>query len=260
MISVLLQGGLGNQLFQVAAAASIAKDINTDICLSPNNHTLNLQGNSVISYKTNVFSKINFVDSNLILKRLELYNEVSFSYKKIIKKDNLLLNGYFQSEKYFASQKEHIKLLYSETEYIKNYIEENYNYIDFKNSASIHVRRGDYLKFPKIHPTCDLEYYKYCINNLEKYDNLLIFSDDINWCKKNLKYNNITFIENEPDYIDLYLMSRCRDNIIANSSFSWWAAWLNNNSDKKVFCPSIWFGTSGPQDYQDIFCEGWIKV
>lgn len=95
---------------------------------------------------------------------------------------------------------------------------------------------------------------------LGEYDNLLVFSDDIDWCKNNLKYDKMYFVQNEPDYIDLYLTSRCKKNIIANSTFSWWAGWLNKDKQKKVVCPVVWFGASGPQDTQDLYPEDWIRI
>lgn len=260
MISIILQGGLGNQLFQVAAAASLANKINTELILSSNNHILNLQGNKVLNYRSNIFSKIKFIEDNNFFKNFQIYNEPFFTFKEIPYKDNIFLNGYFQTEKYFVSDKEYIKNLFCETEYIKTYINKKYKDINFKNSVSLHVRRGDYLKFPDIHPVCDIRYYQECISLIGKYSNLLVFSDDLEWCKDNLNYKNIIFIENESDYIDLYLMSRCKNNIIANSTFSWWGAWLNNNDNKKVFCPSEWFGPKGPQDFKDIFCEGWNVI
>ena len=81
-----------------------------------------------------------------------------------------------------------------------------------------------------------------------------MFSDDIDWCKENFKQSNITFIENETDYIDLFIMSLCNNNIIANSTFSWWGAWLNSNENKKVVCPSSWFESSGAED---LVVDGW---
>jgi hypothetical protein len=90
----------------------------------------------------------------------------------------------------------------------------------------------------------------------------LIFSDDINWCIENFDFiKNKTFISGNSDFFDLYLMSMCNNNIIANSTFSWWAAWLNINKDKKVICPKIWFGINYSHfDTSDIYCIDWIKL
>lgn len=254
----MLQGGLGNQMFQIAAAASLAKDLNTVSVFSDNNLS-NLQPTRASTYKNNIFSRINLIENNEAFKNLSFYNEMNFSYSEIPKKDNLILNGYFQSEKYFIHNSEYIRNIYSETEEITKYIDEKYWHINFSNAVSLHVRRGDYIKFPNIHPVCQIEYYNNSINELDHCEKILIFSDDIQWCKNNIKYKNCYFIEQEPDYIDLYLISRCRDNIIANSSFSWWGAWLNKNSNKKVILPLKWFGPSGPKDTHDISPVGWIR-
>lgn len=259
MISSLLQGGLGNQMFQIAAASSLAKDLDTTAKFSATSHILNLQGNKAINYKINIFSNIDLSENNNFINNLEKYNETTFSFTEIPKKNNLILNGYFQTELYFKHNKEHIRNLFSETNFVKEYISDQYSDIDFNNSVSMHVRRGDYLRFPDIHPCLSIEYYNNAIKLIKNYKNLLVFSDDKKWCKANLKYDNIIYIDNEPDYIDLYLMSRCRDNIIANSSFSWWGAWLNKNLSKSVIAPNIWFGKGGPKDFQDIYPEGWIK-
>lgn len=259
MISSVLQGGLGNQLFQVAAAINLAKELNTICVFSTSLHLLSLQGNKAETYRTNIFSKINFIDTNQIFNNLRIYTEPSFSYKELPKNDDIILSGYFQSEKYFSQNSEYIKTLFSECESVKLYIDQKYGSIDFINSISLHVRRGDYLRFPGIHPICKVEYYNNAISAMPDHNNILVFSDDIAWCKENLNYRNIIFIENEKDFIDLYLMSRCKYNILANSSFSWWAAWLNNNINKKVIYPKTWFGPQGPQDIEDLFPQEWIK-
>ena len=88
----------------------------------------------------------------------------------------------------------------------------------------------------------------------------VIFSDDIEWCKKNLNISDSLYIENEKDYIEMYLMSLCRNNIISNSSFSWWGAWLNNYQSKIVIGPSKWFGNSINHNTGDILPENWIKL
>ena len=91
-------------------------------------------------------------------------------------------------------------------------------------------------------------------------DYFLVFSDDIEWCKNNITGDNIVYIDSEIDYIDLYLMARCDNNIIANSSFSWWGAWLNKNENKKVVAPTLWFGQVVGEDTNDIIPENWIKI
>jgi hypothetical protein len=92
------------------------------------------------------------------------------------------------------------------------------------------------------------------------YDQLLIFSDDIDWCKNNLQFKNMVFIENQNTFEDIWLMSLCKHNIIANSSFSWWGAWLNKKSDKIVIAPNDWFGPNSNLNTSNIVPQTWIKL
>ena len=150
--------------------------------------------------------------------------------------------------------------LTSLTTYDQNYILNKYSILN-ENTVSLHVRRGDYINKENYHPLQTIDYYKnaYDIIN-ENSINVLILSDDVNWCKKNIKFNNISYIENETNIIDLYIMSLCKHNIIANSSFSWWGAWLNENKNKKVICPINWFGEKTNIYTGDITPEKWLKI
>lgn len=143
------------------------------------------------------------------------------------------------------------------------------NMIDSKNSISIHVRRGDYVSNAatnKYHGLCDLGYYKKSIDYISKRVEspvYYIFSDDISWCKINLKIKgNVTYISHnngDNSWEDMRLMSRCKHNIIANSSFSWWAAWLNTNLDKIVIAPRNWYKDL-PRNMTDIIPSSWLTV
>ena len=118
------------------------------------------------------------------------------------------------------------------------------------------MRRGDYLNYPHIHPVCDVSYYQKGLENIKDIQNILVFSDDISWCKNNLNFPYPTHYIEETDVTELWLMSLCKHNIIANSTFSWWGAWLNNNKDKVVVGPTKWFGPSlQHEDTSDILPE-----
>jgi hypothetical protein len=172
-----------------------------------------------------------------------------------------MIDGFFQSEKYFAHHRKLVIDFFDFSFINKKYIDENYTYITDKKCTSIHIRRGDYLKFPNHHPTQTIDYYYDSIEILKNNTDLfVIFSDDIQWCKENLKLENILYIEDEKDYIELYLMSLCDNNIISNSSFSWWGAWLNENPRKKVIGPLKWFGDAIQHKTGDILPENWIKI
>ena len=130
----------------------------------------------------------------------------------------------------------------------------------YKNVVSLHVRRGDYLLLSNFHHNLESSYYKNAINQFPIDTKYLVFSDDINWCKTIFDGDEYIFVENQSDIMDLYLMSLCKHNIIPNSTFSWWAAFLNKNNNKKIIVPSIWFGPNGPQNYYDMYESDWTKM
>ena len=153
-----------------------------------------------------------------------------------------------------------IRELFSFSEEYKNSIKQKYKDLLEGETCSIHVRRGDYLKLPNHHPVQSLNYLMKGVREMPEDTKFLIFSDDINWCKQNFPNipDKFIFIEGNSDYEDLLLMSLCKNNIIANSSFSWWAAWLNENVDKKVIAPSKWFGTANSiNNTKDLIPETW---
>lgn len=225
---------------------SLSNDVGFNI-----KNTLSVHKN-INSYLTNILRNVNInMDS---FKLLYHYNEPSYTYSPLPKNDNILFEGYFQSEKYLNREK--ILKLYSIDNDTMNYIKKKYSKI-ISNSVSIHVRRGDYIYKQDRHPVIDISYYNQAIKYFNYCDNFLIFSDDIEWCKKNFTGNKFIFIEGEADYIDLWLMSLCNHNIIANSSFSWWGAWLNQNPNKKVISPKIWFGPNKKLDTRDLIPLDW---
>ena len=252
MIVTKLQGGLGNQLFQWAVTISLSIKYNTEYKFD------------IEYFRYNMGWKLDL--SNLKNIKIEEYHKSNslqmvtddFNFKII--EDNSFLNGYWQSEKYFTEIDSIIREVLKIEDSLKNYIINKYPILD-KNTVSLHVRRGDYIKSSGYHPIQNIGYYKkaYDIIN-DNSINVLVFSDDINWCKENLKFDNITYIEGETNIVDMYIMSLCKNNIIANSSFSWWGAWLNNNENKKVIAPTNWFGTQANLYTGDIIPEKWIRI
>lgn len=222
MITTLLNGGLGNQLFQMAAAYALALDNDGECAFRMDNPVVG-QGNIASSYKNTVYERIKELSGkwrpNTVFKEGEVYKDIPY-------KDGMMLIGYFQDEIYFAKHKDFIIDLFSHKPTIER-LKRAYSKI-LTNSISVHIRRGDYVK---IGVTLDLNYY-YTALNMVNVDNILVFSDDINWCKSNF-LENAFYIHNS-DYEDFYLMSLCTNNIIANSSFSGWAAYLNRNGGKTI--------------------------
>jgi hypothetical protein len=257
MVSSYLMGGLGNYLFQIAAGYSKSLDLGEKFIINPNN--IQVVHKPIDIYMDNILKNLIF-DNNFVTS--QIYNEPHFHYSPI--PDFMLptyLHGYFQSEKYFKHNRNKILEFFTCDDVI-NKIHEKYKNNLSNGSCSIHVRRGDYLNLPDHHPTQDMEYYKKAISIVGSDKTFFIFSDDIRWCKENFNFlDNVIYCENNEDYEDLYLMSLCDDNIIANSSFSWWGAWLNKNESKKVISPKKWFGPSKSNFItNDIYCEKWVVL
>ena len=264
MIYCNLKGGLGNMLFQIAAAKSFAIDNETD-CSFPNLDRHLGYLNSEKTYNPSLSHSFEYRDifKNLTCTPSDTPITITFPlhYSKLkFPSDNLIVDGFFQSEKYFKHNREEI-IGYLNFNDIKDIISEKYGDILNQRTTSIHVRRGDYVRHPNHHPTQSIDYYKDSILSLQSItETFVVFSDDIEWCKNNLKNDNIIYIEGEKDYIELYLMSLCDNNIISNSSFSWWGAWLNKNNNKVVIGPKKWFGSAINHDTSDIIPEVWIKI
>ena len=182
--------------------------------------------------------------------------------------DNSYVCGYWQSEKYFAAMANEIRIEFS---FKLPLIDQNADFVEkisSKDSVSLHVRRNDFVnnsKIAAVHGLCSMEYYKSAIKYISdrvKEPHFFVFSDDPIWVKNNLKLDYpCDFIDHNrgaESNNDMRLMSLCKHNIIANSSFSWWGAWLNPNPDKLIIAPKRWFFDQ--KDVQDLLPMGWIKL
>lgn len=248
MIHCNLKGGLGNILFQIFATISLSIENETSFNFP------NLEDYSTYEKLLNKLPSSKNVN-------FENVYEYPFNYYNFKLIGNVYIDGFFQSEKYFKDNINEI-LKHINFDFIdKDKLIEKYSFFD-KRTTSIHVRRGDYLDYPNRHPTQHIEYYKTGIEILkDKTDVFVIFSDDIDWCKNEFSFlENTYFIEGEKDYIDMYLMSMCNHNIICNSTFSWWGAWFNNNPNKVVIAPLIWFGPEITHSTDDIIPNEWLKI
>ncbi len=251
-------GGLGNIMFQVATTYSISlRDNKEMIC---DTKDMMVPHKPYTFYIDNILRKVKFSDK--LINHTHI-GEGGFNYSPIPKLDgDIKLIGYFQSEKYFITYKNEILDLFEIDDNTKNNLINKYGHILNQDTCSIHVRRGDYLNLQNYHPTQPINYYKKAIKIIGDDKHFLIFSDDIKWCEENFNFlKNKTFVLGNLDYEDLYLMSMCKNNIIANSSFSWWGAWLNKNENKQVIIPSKWFGISNSHlNTNDLYCNKWIKL
>ena len=255
--TAFLMGGLGNQMFQIANAYSQGLDGSVDTVFRPFSQT-NLQGHQTEKYVNNIFKKIKFVNS---LEDYARYYEPNWHYndKKFLWDKSIEFYGYYQSSKNFLSFSNEVISLFEMDYETKNYLLEKYNQLYHPDNISIHVRRGDYVNYPNTHPVISKSYIDSSLNEIGKYDYIFVFTDDKNWVKNNLNYNNMIFVDEE-DYIELWLMSLCKNNILSNSSFSWWGSFLNTNKNKKIIAPSIWFGPEGPKNFQDIYEPYWTVL
>jgi hypothetical protein len=255
-------------MFQVAATLSLAKDNNTEASF-PNleEHLINLNIDNFHNPKlnhANEYKNLNifkFLKQDKPIANTKIYN-FPFHYEKInLNSEHLIIDGYFQSEKYFIKNEQYIREKFSIDDFIIDYINKKYNNVLQQTTTSIHVRRGDYLKLNQYHPTMNLDYFKNGIDLTKlKTKNYIVFSDDIEWCKTKFLGNRFIFIENEKDYIEMYLMSLCDNNIISNSTFSWWSSWLNPNESKTVISPKKWFGKMIEHSDSDIIPSKWLRI
>jgi len=253
-----LEGGLGNMLFQIATGyATSLRDNKEFIC---DTNQISSNHGEYTDYLNNIFRKIKFFTD---IKYDIMYGEMFFPYSEIPKLiGNSLIYGYFQSEKYFKNYRDDILKLFEIDDNTNFFLKEKYSDLLKSKTCSLHVRRGDYGHQEDYHPILSLEYYKNAISHFDEDTQFLIFSNEIDWCKNNFDFiKNKTYICDNNNYQDLYLMSMCNHNIIANSSFSWWGAWLNKNENKTVISPKLWFGpTLGGYNTNDLYCENWIKI
>jgi len=243
--------GLGNQLFCIAVALAYARK-HGKIASFP-------QITEDLHY--NKYNKIFY--HNLIKEPIDIFNhhytEPSFSFKEIPHfTGNVSLNGYFQSEMYFKECRQEILDIFN-IEKIQEIFKKKYDIQD--DVCSLHIRRGDYLSLSQHHFNLTTDYYKQSIDRLGREREYLIFSDDIEWCKKEFNFlKNVSFSEGRQDWQDIILMSLCSDNVIANSSFSWWGAWLNNTKNKMVIAPNNWFGPAANLDTKDLVPDAWSTL
>ena len=285
MIYTRIQGGLGNQLFQYCSARVLADHLGVELGLDVRGYKqsspfgmglkhFNLRADYAPAGlpKSRENGIIPFLISTAFGRQGTTYREARLGYDEglWLQKDDIFLKGYWQSEKYFRACK---TVIANDLKIITPPSDENKKALETINNClavSLHIRRGDYVtnaKYNAVHGTCDIDYYQraveYLAQALKDEPVIYAFSDDPDWVEEHLKLPfEIRFMRHnssEKNYEDLRLMSACKHHIIANSSFSWWGAWLNPNNDKTVIAPENWYAdakTSNP----DILPPEWITV
>lgn len=296
MIILRLDGGLGNQMFQYAAARRLSEKHLTPLKLdlswfetqrlrqyrlryfniwehlATSQEITTLIGKS--TFHEQMFAKIGrrlgfrqsvagFYQKGLVLKEKQFH----FDPHVLDAPYHVYMEGFWQSEKYFSDVtdilRQEFTLKYPQTSIFSQIL----NAINNTSSVSLHVRRSDYVNDPnnRILSACDLTYYKRAIAYISEHitnPHFFVFSDDPAWVKQNLSIEfPITLVSdhNFPDYEELSLMGKCQHNIIANSSFSWWGAWLNSKKNKTVVAPAKWFNNDD-FNTKDLIPETWIKL
>ena len=280
MIIIQMSGGLGNQMFQYALylkLKSLGKEVKFDSTSSyirDNARPIQLAVFDIQYPEATKKELIEMTDSSMMLRdrirrklkgrKTKEYREEGFGYDpEVLTKDPAYLVGTFQSELYFADIKEQVRqafrfdheVMQQETLAMKEAIKDTV-------SVSIHVRRGDYLNAEEVYgEICTDAYYDAAIKYmLEKYPDatFYLFTNDLTWADFFVNarpFANIVVVKDNTEYtgyLDMYLMKHCKHNIIANSSFSWWAAWLNNNQEKTVIAPAKWLNSV---ECKDIYTE-----
>jgi len=295
MIIVKLMGGLGNQMFQYAIGRQLSiingtvlkLDLSFLLDRTPREHftfrdfdlgVFNIEADYTVDSDI-----ANFINNDLISKlqrifrQKKLINEASLSFQPNVLNlgDNVYLDGYWQCEKYFNSIRNEILNDFTLNQSTLGKLHENVLLQETKelmlksNSVSVHFRRGDYISdnaTNNFHGICSTEYYQDAIKLIAQKiqsPHFFLFSDDTEWLLNNRIIDNFptTVVKTSDMHLDMYLMSLCKNNIIANSSFSWWGAWLNRNIEKLVIAPQRWFANhERNQQTMDLIPQNWIRL
>ena len=253
-------GRIGNQMFQYAALKGISKNMGYDYYI-PSKDYFGTMDPLVKQSDLNIHDCFNITKKYGIING-ENSQESSFHFDENIFnkcKDNTTLCGYFQSEKYFQNVEDELRKEFVFNEEVVSLGTQFLSQIECSDAISLHVRRGDYLKYSH-HPTQSLEYYEQALTYFDNDLPVIIFSDDTEWVKKQNLFSSDRFFisENNGTEFDLCLMSLCTYAIITNSSFSWWGSWLANN--KKTIAPKKWFGPPLTHDTKDLYRKNWIVI
>lgn len=250
-------GRMGNQMFQYATLYSIAKTKKYDFGVPYQVKSENPYQNFCLN---ECFPNLTAKDSSNV-RNHKIAQEREFTYNAGIFgiPDNTDIIGYFQSEKYFKDYRNGILNEFTFSDNIKNKANDIRS-ITKEPVISMHLRLGDYKNLVGKHPVCGVEYYKNALNLMPKDMLIIAFSDEPALAKDVFDSLNRKYFltETNDQYIDMCLMSNCDYHVIANSSFSWWGAWLGNS--KKVVAPATWFGDAPemPKNWSDIYCDGWL--
>jgi len=273
-------GRLGNQMFEYAALRGIAARHSYEWCIPPSDRK------GIENYSLHECFKLSPDRREGIMEPCQYAQEPHFHFsEELFEKcpDNISLHGFFQSWRYFANVQDEIRKDYTFHDGILNPCKEMMEELEGQEPIMLHVRRGDpnltdprgfkwsYTQCGSMHPVQPIEYYEKALSKFCKDQPVIVFSDSVDWVKEQEFFSGDRFMISEPEdkyadgsftpYADLCLMSLCSHAIIANSSMSWWGAWLQTNPDKIVIAPKMWFGPDyKDKDTKDLYCPEWILL
>ena len=273
-------GRLGNQMFEYAALRGIAARHSYEWCIPPSD----MKG--IENYSLHECFKLSPDRREGIMEPCQYAQEPYFHFCQELFDtcpDNVSLHGFFQSWRYFDNVKDEIRKDYTFHEGILEPCKEMMEELEGQEPIMLHVRRGDpnltdprgfkwsYTQCGSMHPVQPVEYYEKALKHFRKDQPVIVFSDSTDWVKEQDFFKPDRFMISEPEdkyadgsftpYADLCLMSLCSHAIIANSSMSWWGAWLQTNPDKIVIAPKMWFGPDyKDKDTKDLYCPEWILL
>lgn len=253
-VSALTYGGLGNNLFQVAAASALAWDNNATPCFPSLDQNSEKYKHVLFRCETHRYGKVSMTWTKA---NREAYAAI---YETIPYQPNMQLDGYFQSEKYFLHHREEILNLFAPLPSDLKYMLTNYQWlIDHPKTVGVQIRYYRCEAAGHVFPQYDRNYIEKAMSLFPVDSLFIVSSNNLNFAKECIPSwaENVIFIENEPDYIHFYLLSFCKDIIITNSSFGWWAAWLNQNPFKVVVRPSFWVHH---WNFDEVCPEDWVSV
>ena len=272
---IKLKGGLGNQMFQYAFYLAL-KGKHPLTCYLFDNEESRFCHNGIAlddafeietAKKAKWCRRVNRHLPSLVRNacRVEQENALQYDAKYLnCNKPTALFDGYWQSEKYFSPVADKVRDAFRfREEKISEKNKELAKSLRGLETVSVHIRRGDYLQLTEYHGLCTESYYRDAMDYIRAHNpnaTFVFFSDDIPWVKANIMDDSAVYVDwnvEKDSWQDMYLMSQCKHNIIANSSFSWWGAWLNGNPDKSVVAPKQWFRVS--PNY-DILPNNWITL
>ena len=273
-------GRFGNQMFQYAALKGIAANREFEYTIPPENSQVQIDNYGLIeAFELTHNKNIGWIETENIIQENHFHFDEDIFNKC---PDKVSVSGFFQTEKYFKHIEDEVRKDFT---FKSNWLDPCKEFRSQMGEEVIflHVRRGDpgladkrgfkwaYVNLAHQHPVQPLEYYEKALAEFDESLPVVVFSDSIEWCKEQEFFQNDRFMFSEPEdthsdgalvpYLDMCLMSLCDHAIIANSSMSWWGAWLIQNPNKKVIAPSMWFGSDyADKDTKDLYCENWKVI